>query len=177
MKRPLVVAILAVLSLLAAAPGQAEVYLVRHADRDGDHDRLASPAGTDRALALAERLAGVGIVAIFSTETHRTQATVWPLAERLGLPVQGYDGVRELRTRLREVRRRDPRARVLVVGHSNTVPEIVTRLGAALPAGLPLTRQGWLHHDDYDNLVILSFEARDRVRARHATYGSATAPP
>lgn len=108
----------------------ATVFLVRHAERAGDMgaDPALTAQGVQRSEALARILADAQIQTIFATDTKRTQQTAAPLAEKLHLtPVvlPGKD-VLGLIERLRGLKPEDV---VLVVGHSNTVPQIVTGLG------------------------------------------------
>lgn len=134
----------ALLLLLLAAPaaGLDTIWLVRHAEKmepwPADRDLAAlqplSREGTARAEALADRLKDAGIAAIYTSRTARTIATAEPLAERGKIPLTADDATTQpselppLLSRLRE-RHAGDRA-VLIVGHSNTVPQILIKLGA-----------------------------------------------
>jgi broad specificity phosphatase PhoE len=129
---------------LAAMPAFAldEIYLVRHAekadfwpaDRDLDLFQPLSPAGLVRAEALAERLKAAGIAAVYTSRTTRTLETGAPLAHATHIPIGVDDAstkpdeMSAFLTQLREKHAAD-RA-VLIVGHSNTVPELLVHLGA-----------------------------------------------
>ncbi len=165
---------LAACCLLPGCKSHGGVYVVRHADRDGSLDKLKIPQGTERARALADRLRDAKISAIFSTDTVRTKSTAQPLATKLGLDIVDYSSVAEVAN---TVKGKYQGKNVLVVGHSDTVPKIVTALGAKLPGELPLDRDGYIHHDDYDNLVFVLFNSQGGAGAVHSTYGAATAPP
>ena len=78
------------------------VYLVRHAKAGSrkawtsdDELRPLSKAGKAQARALAKRLAGEGITRVFSSPYVRCRQTVEPLAERIGVPVEPSDALRE----------------------------------------------------------------------------------
>lgn len=105
------------------------VIVVRHAEKAAApaDDPVLSPLGRGRAEALAEFLAPARIDAVYASQYQRTDATAAPLAARLSLPVQRYeaDDVPGLVDALKRRHRGDT---VLVVGHSNTVPEIVREL-------------------------------------------------
>ncbi|HKH45060.1 MAG TPA: phosphoglycerate mutase family protein [Thermoanaerobaculia bacterium] len=132
----------ALLLLLLAAPaaGLDTIWLVRHAEKmepwDQDLDALQplSREGAARAEALADRLKDAGIAAIYTSRTARTIATAEPLAERGKIPLTADDATTRsselppLLARLRE-RHAGDRA-VLIVGHSNTIPQILVQLGA-----------------------------------------------
>jgi broad specificity phosphatase PhoE len=122
-----------------AARAQKLVILVRHAERaDGGApapmmpgtpaDPLLSAAGEARAARLATMLADSGVKAIFATEFKRTQDTGKPLAATLGLKVQSMPAsdTAALVAKLKAEHASDV---VLVVGHSNSVPEVIKALG------------------------------------------------
>jgi phosphohistidine phosphatase SixA len=136
---------LLVTSTVAAAQGV--VFVVRHAERaDASADTLLSTVGHTRAMRLGEILKTAGITQIYTTNLRRTVQTATPLAKTLQLtpteiPITDLDA---LFTRLHAATRQD---RVLVVGHSITVPEILRRLGVTAPVTIGET--------EYDNLFIL----------------------
>lgn len=142
----LAAAAVAVLLVAAGPPVGAldTIYLVRHAekaegwpeaDRTLDPFWPLSPGGIERARALAGRLAGAGLAAVYASRTVRAFATGLPAAEAAGVtlvvdPSSATQGeMAAFLARLRE-RHAGDRA-VLVVGHSNTVAELLARLGAA----------------------------------------------
>src|SRR5580765_6446052 len=126
-RRP--IALLAALVLFAATEvrAQSAIILVRHAERlDESSDSPLSAAGEQRAQLLARMLDSVGVTAIYTTHYQRTVKTAEPLATRLGLTIAKDDPpVAEL---LRRIRESHPTGTVLIVGHSNTVPELLTAL-------------------------------------------------
>lgn len=61
------------------------IYLIRHADADYREDRL-SPAGLHEARALAQRLAGHGLDALYCSPVQRAQQTAQIAGEALGMP-------------------------------------------------------------------------------------------
>ena len=103
-----------------------------------------SEAGRARAASLAAMLKDAGVSAIFVTEFKRTQQTAAPLAKALGItptvvPAKDTAG---LAARLKKAT-----GNVLVVGHSNTVPEVITAIGVAKPVSVADT--------EFDNLFIV----------------------
>jgi broad specificity phosphatase PhoE len=110
------------------AAGQKAIFIVRHAEKvDESPDAALSPAGLQRADALARHLEGAGVSAILTTQYQRTVKTAEPLARRLKITMSsGAMTPAELARNLRTQHANDI---VLVVGHSNTVPEILTQLG------------------------------------------------
>jgi phosphohistidine phosphatase SixA len=130
-----------------ARKGECVVYLVRHAETepDGTRDPHLSERGRARAETLAGMLELAGVDAVYSTPLKRTRQTAAPIAERLGLSLLEYapDGLEGLADRVCE----SP-GRSLVVGHSNTTPEMVTRLG-----GDP---GGFIRESEYDRLYVVT---------------------
>ena len=82
-------------------------------------------------------LADAGITAIFSSEFHRTQHTAAPPSRSgsgLKVTVVPAKDIDALVARVRELK---PGARALVVGHSNTIPAVASRLTGAKAAEMP----------------------------------------
>jgi broad specificity phosphatase PhoE len=129
------------------------VVVVRHAEKELGtiEDPPLSQAGEQRAQLLARMLGerdGRGrINAIIASETRRAQRTAAPLAERLGIAVTTVDA-RDLDELVRRIHA-NRGGRILVVGHSNTVPEIVHRLvgGDPLPP---------IADDDYSLMYVIT---------------------
>jgi phosphohistidine phosphatase SixA len=123
------------------------VFLVRHAERPAElaDDPGLTPDGQARALDLALLLEDAGITRIHSTDTRRTRETAAPLARSLGLELEIYDGA-EGEAFARELVRAP--GRHLVVGHSNTVPELSVALGGE---GFGEIQEAW----EYDRLYLL----------------------
>ena len=102
------------------------VILTRHAERDpGGTDPSLSAAGRRRAKLLADMLADAGIGAIFTSEFKRTKETAAPVAQRLSVAVVQIDD--DITKAAQQVR--SAADRVLVVGHSDTVPALIAELG------------------------------------------------
>ena len=118
-----------------AKPSVTTVYLVRHAEKDSTSnpaDPTLSAVGRVRAQALRQLLARRHPVALFTTNTVRTRATLAPLAEALKLEPQVYDPreTTALAVRLRQEYRGKA---VVVVGHSNTLLPLIESLGGTPP--------------------------------------------
>jgi broad specificity phosphatase PhoE len=130
--KSIIVAMSVLASVVTSGAALAEpsaIYLVRHAEKGADgKDPSLTPRGLARAGNVAAILGPVGITAIFSTPTKRTQQTAAPLAQRLGVTVQLYDPRAPLAL-VEQVKALN--GAVLVVGHSNTLPELVRLFGGA----------------------------------------------
>jgi phosphohistidine phosphatase SixA len=111
---------------------QGMVILLRHADYSPDPGGTPDPgpplntAGHARAQALCQVLANAGVGAIFVTRFQRSRQTAEPLAEQLGIDAEEIDDVDELVEALRAL---EASSVALVIGHSDTVPEVIAHLG------------------------------------------------
>lgn len=129
------------------------IILVRHAERADDgttSDPDLSEAGVQRARCLARTLADAGVTSIRSTNYRRTLRTAAPLAEALGLDIETYQpgDLPALAADLKS-----SGGTILVVGHSNTTPGLVTALG-----GDPVGR---IAEDEYDRLYTVFVSGND----------------
>jgi broad specificity phosphatase PhoE len=154
--------LLFVLSTEAAAQS---VFLVRHAERadtaDGAPATMAadpdlSPAGRARAESLARMLKDAGITAIFTTEYKRTRQTAAPLAKLLRIEPTVVAS-KDAAGLARQVS--SAAGHVLVVGHSNTLPDLIKALGVQTPVTIPDT--------DYDNFFIVTREGKPSLIRLH----------
>ncbi|MDB5747825.1 MAG: hypothetical protein JWP72_2673 [Massilia sp.] len=119
--------ILAMLAPCAALADPAMIYLVRHGEKvDEGKDPDLAPQGRQRAQNIAAMLGKTGVAHIFSTPTKRTRQTAQALAQQNGLQVELYDprAPQALVAKVKALA-----GTVLVVGHSNTLPELVRLFG------------------------------------------------
>jgi phosphohistidine phosphatase SixA len=142
-------ALAVLLLVVCAVPARAQeaIYIVRHAERASDDPQsLLSAEGHTRAARLGEMLRDAGITAVFVTEYERTVQTAQPAVTRLGLTpiVNKADDTPGL---VAKVRALGPSARVLIAGHSDTVPKILAALGCATPVTIA--------KGEFDNLFIV----------------------
>lgn len=143
--------LLLLIVLLTSLSCTHSVYIVRHAEKAAaapgmSSDVPLSDAGQQRAEALEEKLKGKKIDEIFSTNTIRTKSTAQPTADHFGKAIQTYGPMPDSAfIRLLQSKRKN----ILVVGHSNTVDDIVNRLYGkkVVPGDLP--------DSEYDNLFII----------------------
>ena len=147
-KRILGAAVAALLMVALPASAQQAVIVVRHAEKaDQTPDTPLSAAGKTRAKALADLLRAAGVTHIISSEYLRSRDTAAPLADALGLKIEQIPA-RDLAALSARLKALDPAAIVLVVGHSNTVPPILTTLGWPNKVDLG--------DGDYDNVFVLT---------------------
>ncbi len=104
-----------------------QIFFVRHAEKSKNdpRDPDLNEEGRTRAEQLKYHLVEAGITKIYSTEYKRTQQTVAPLAEALGLEVEIY--ATDLAS-ITEDLKSSTDGNILVVGHSNTTPKLISKL-------------------------------------------------
>jgi len=156
MMKRLVFCCLLVSVLVATATAQPTVFIVRHAERvDASADSDLSETGRARAEALAKMLKDKNITAIYATEFKRTQQTAAPLAKALGITVTTIPSKDKdaLVAKLRA-----SNSNVLVVGHGNTIPDLVKALGTE-----PIN----IGENDYDNLFEIELGEKPKLIHLH----------
>lgn len=135
-------------AIALASCNASTYYVIRHAERVNSPSMSAdvplTESGKQRAEALKKALSGKKITQIYSTNYNRTKATVTPIAEERNVKIQLYDPRdTSFVTRLKKI----SKANVLVVGHSNTIDDIVNQLAGTreIPGDLPDTQYGDLY--------------------------------
>lgn len=148
-------------------------YVVRHAEKAEvnssdammSSDPTLTEKGKQRAEALKTELLNKKIGYIFSTNTIRTKSTAEPTRAYFNLAVETYPPFPDSAffDHLKSLKKN-----VLIVGHSNTVDDIINRLcdTVKLPADLP--------DSEYDNLYIIKKSGKN-FRFEQKKYGMPSA--
>jgi phosphohistidine phosphatase SixA len=167
-----IITLLLTFSLLLTACSRT-YYVVRHAEKaapgpDMSTDVPLTPAGEARALALRDSLKHKKIGYIFSTNTVRTKSTASPLATALILPTTIY-GPKPDSNFIQQLFKLKKNA--LIVGHSNTVDDIVN--------GLCMRKYEIkdLAETEYDKLFVVKVTKKFGKRVyslRRTTYGASS---
>ncbi len=168
------------------------VLVVRHAERGNTPNANLTADGIARAEELATVASEAGVTAIYVTEFCRTAQTAKPLAEALGLTMQvqrfagagltdcdpavpadlyellppGVDTTEEVADRILSSHRGEA---VLVVGHSDTVPDWVAHLGDGSFDTVTIGNA-------YDRLFVVSAYSLADPRLIKARYGPFSCP-
>jgi broad specificity phosphatase PhoE len=152
------------------------VFLARHAEKEATppEDPPLTEAGKQRAQALKQTLANTGIKTIYTSQFLRTRATAEPLARQLNIEVtaltikmdeknprkisdQSYEEV------VNKVYERAGES-VLIVGHSNTLSEIIKRLGGdVMPS---------VDDKEFDDLFVVTIYAKGKAKVLRLKYGN-----
>jgi broad specificity phosphatase PhoE len=133
------------LLLVTGANAAPVVFIVRHAEKaNTGKDPELSVQGQKRAEALANILKDSQIAAVFVTEFKRTQETAAPTARaaHVSPTVIPANNIGVLVEKLRTLN-----GNALVVGHGNTIPDLLRALGIATPVSIP--------EDDYAEIFAV----------------------
>lgn len=143
------------------------IVLVRHAERvvGTIDDPPLVPDGERRAERLAQMFGDVkadnGLDAIYVSDTKRARQTAAPLASRLGTQVIVYPEA-DIDGTARRLLREHRGGRVLIVGHSNTVPALIQKLsGQTVPE---------IGQNEYDNLYVVTVPSFGRSSVLRLKY-------
>lgn len=154
---------------VAAQQLPTTVILVRHAEKADApaSDPGLTKAGEARARALMGIARDAGVTAVITTQFARTRETARPAAEALGITPEVARASGSAAQHAQDVARMvqaHAGGVVLVVGHSNTIPAIVTALGAPQPP--PIC------DSEYDDLYIVTLSPNAPVHVIRARYGA-----
>ena len=176
---------------LATCPAAAEetlLLLARHAEKTATAGNPnLTPRGLARAEALADIAENLNVRAVYSTDLCRTALTAQPLAARLGMPITvqatgsssaGLDDcspeisspaffldpkIASAGDLLASILDQHAGQAVLVVGHSNTVPQMLASLGLGAFE---------ISEDQYDRLFMVTYDSElGAARMVESSYG------
>jgi phosphohistidine phosphatase SixA len=150
------------------------VYLVRHAEKAAapPEDPPLSEAGASRSQALSRILGKAGIKAVYTSQFLRTKLTAEPLAKQFGV-TSTVVALKSSASNPREVSEQSirevvdkvyakPGESVLIVGHSNSVPEVIRMLGGdAVPT---------IDEKEFDDLFVVTVYAKGKAKVAHLKY-------
>jgi len=126
------------------------IFLVRHAEKasEGGRDPLLTKKGSERANRLSNILMEAGINKVYSTIYQRTQLTAKPTANNLETGMMIYDA-KDLKGFAAKLQKEEKGNTILVVGHSNTTPNLVNLL-------IGEAQFETIDESDYGNLFVVS---------------------
>ncbi|PYS65416.1 MAG: hypothetical protein DMF74_04060 [Acidobacteria bacterium] len=141
------------------------LILVRHAEKIIDPNNTDVDLNADgqaRAQELVRMFGDAGINAIYATQYKRTQETVKPLADRLGLPINQVNA-KNTGDLLAQIRAQRSGQTIFIAGHNNTVPEIIAAAGGPQYEIIP--------ESEYDNLFIVTIYRTGKAKVVKMKYG------
>lgn len=145
------------------------LILIRHGERvdppPPNNDPHLTTAGNTRAKLLARILGQASIDLIYTSVWIRTKETAQPLATQLGLtPI--------VKTQPIDIKNHifagNGGKTVLVVGHSDTVPNLIGLLGGVTPV---------IEDYEFDNMFMATIVASRILKVNRLKYGEKSLPP
>lgn len=141
------------------------VILVRHAEKKieaGNDDPDLAPEGVERAQEVARVFGEAGVNAIYATQYKRTQQTVKPLSDRLGVPVSLLNS-KQTEELVNQIQTTQRGKTIFIAGHNTTVPAIVSALSGETFPPIP--------ENEYDNLFIVTIYRFGKAKVTKLKYG------
>ncbi|MCL1045893.1 histidine phosphatase family protein [Shewanella electrodiphila] len=129
------------------------IFLVRHAEKESGNDPFLTAEGKIRAQNLSNLLQSVPLDAIYSTDYNRTQDTAKPTASVQSLTITSYNP-RKLSDFATAIKA-NHHQRILIVGHSNTTPELVSLLGG-------IAEDEIVEATEFNRLYILTIDHQEQ---------------
>lgn len=161
--------LLLTIGVFAQAEKPTRIYVVRHAEKmttdPKNNDPSLTENGIKRAIALAEKLKNRPINTIYSTNYKRTKNTALPTAENQKKKLNEYDA-KNTATTAAIILKENKGKYALVVGHSNTVLEMIEALGAKRPIST-------IADQEYDYLFLVKIHANGKTKVKVMHYGQA----
>lgn len=151
------------------------IFVLRHGEREQEPADSLTQAGKERAKLLVRMLAESGVSIAYHSDAVRTREMLKPLAQKLGskltvkeVKISGPNGIdTHVQEIVNEVKSQPPEKIVVIVSHSNTVRQIIARLGAGDVAPI--------ENNQFDKLFVLFGEpANDAVQVLRLRYGAET---
>jgi broad specificity phosphatase PhoE len=147
--------LLCVIAFCLTTAAAQTIFVVRHAERTGEPDPPLNAEGVRRAQSLAKVLADANVKHFYASEMLRTQQTAEPSAKAAGkrVEVKKQTEMQGLIQAIRATAAGDEAT--LVVGHGNTVPQIVEALsGVKIPP---------IRSDEHDRLIVVTLQPGGRA--------------
>ena len=142
--------------------------IVRHAEKqNAEPDTQLSSDGLQRASDLLHVLENVEPSAIYSTLYQRTKQTVEQVAKSRGIAITEYSTRTPYSEFIAEVMSKNRGKTVLIVGHSNTVPELIKALSN--DSTIPLIQE-----HQFDNMFIVNHLDANNSTVLQLKYGKKT---
>ena len=138
-------------------------FLVRHAEKaEGGKDPGLTDDGRWRAHRLATIVGDCGLDIGFTTPYRRTMGTLQPLNMRYKVPVAGYEPDKQEQL-LDTIFVKDQGAKVFIVGHSNTIPQLLNALSGS-------DKYETLPEEVYDRLFVVFARRKGEAEVHEFRY-------
>lgn len=142
--------------------------LLRHAEKENvGTDPNLNSNGVLRAIELKRLLSNVTIGKIYSTPFNRTRQTASPLAVSKGIAITEYNPNLDVQQFINNVVAQNRGKIVVIVGHSNTIPEMIKVLSNNMVSVS-------ISESEFDNLYIARSSTTESPSIIQKKYGQST---
>ncbi|MBK7306771.1 MAG: histidine phosphatase family protein [Chitinophagaceae bacterium] len=147
-------------------PGFTKIFIVRHAEKESGKDPLLTAAGNARAGDLMRVLQNEGIQKIYVSQYRRTQNTGDSLRLQLKIDTVQYAADTLCDNLINAIMvHSDFGKTILIIGHSNTLPQIIRKLGVT---DYPY---GDIPDNEFDNLFVITYK-KEKAKVKVMKYGA-----
>lgn len=147
-------------------PGVTKIFIVRHAEKETGKDPLLTAAGNTRAGDLVRTLQNEGIQKIYVSQYKRTQNTGDSLRLQLKIDTVHYAADTICDNLINAIMEHSDFGKtILIIGHSNTLPQIIRKLGVA---DYPY---GDIPDNEFDNLFEITYK-KEKAKLKKMKYGA-----
>jgi Phosphohistidine phosphatase SixA len=151
-----------------AEPAVTKIYIVRHGEKESGNDPLLTTAGNKRAGDLMRTLQNEGIQKVYVSQYRRTQNTADSLRLQLHIDTVLYIADTVCDKLIEAImEHRDFGKTILIIAHSNTIPQIIRKLGVA---DFPY---GDIADHEYDNLFLVTYK-KEKAKLKKIKFGNAS---
>jgi phosphohistidine phosphatase SixA len=155
-----------------SALANVEIFIVRHAERDGDEDRL-TPAGEARAAAYAGFFKGltlhgqhIHLTHLFAEKSVRTRRTLEPLSKSVSLPLDTRFSTKEYPALAEDLRTHPYGKEILICWHHSKMANLITALGGKPDTVIP---DGKWPKSTYDWMIDLRYDGSGKLSTASET--------
>lgn len=144
------------------------IYIVRHAEKEAGKDPALTAEGIIRAGDLMRALKNESVQKIYVSRTRRSQMTGDSMRIKLGIDTVHYTADTLCDNLISTImEHRDFGKTILIIGHSNTIPKIIRKLGVL---DYP---QADLPDNEFDNLFLVTYKKQKAV-VKQMKFGAKT---
>jgi phosphohistidine phosphatase SixA len=147
-------------------PGVTKIFIVRHAEKETGKDPLLTAAGNARAGDLMRALQNEGIQKIYVSQFRRTQNTGDSLRLQLKIDTVHYAADTLCDNLINAIMEHNDFGKtILIIGHSNTLPQIIRKLGVT---DYPY---GDIPDNEFDHLFMITYK-KEKAKLKQRKYGA-----
>ena len=145
-----------------------KIFIVRHAEKESVNDPALTAAGKIRSGDLMRTLQNENIQKIYVSQYKRTQMTGDSLRIQLKIDTVHYAADTLCDNLINTImEHRDFGKTILIIAHSNTIPQIIRKLGVT---DYPY---GDIPDNEFDNLFVVTYK-KEKARVKKMKYGAAS---